>query len=114
MFACRFKSFTLLLLTAIVLVQTVGVLHRVAHSHTSNASVSVSETTVADLTRLWGEHGSLAECQIFDQVASDFLQASNLETVALLLFFAWIKTASPERYSLFERFYAARGPPFLN
>ena len=114
MFANKFKSFTLLLLAAIVLIQTVGVLHRVAHAHTSNVSVSVSEATVADITRLWGEHSSLAECQLFDQAVSDFLQTSDLAPITLPLFFVWIKTTLLDRYSLFERFYAARGPPFLN
>ena len=113
MFAKRFKSFTLLLLTAIVLIQTVGVLHRVAHAHSSNGSVSINETAMADFTRLWGEHSSLAECQLFDQAVSDFLQTANFLPVSLILTFVWIKAQSQERFSLFERFYAARGPPLF-
>lgn len=106
----------LVLLTALVLVQTMGLLHRVAHAHRTQAVVSVEAPLVSAeasdvLTRLWGEHSNLADCQLFDQACPDVLQHPPLNVVVVGAPKAWQVEVGQERFALFERFYAARGPP---
>jgi hypothetical protein len=114
----------LVLLTTLVLVQTVGVLHRVAHATGSahslpsvmmdaphEAASTTDKTTV--LTRLWGEHSSLVDCQLFDQACPDVLHHVVLDAVTVAAPQVWHLVSLQERFALFERFYAARGPPAL-
>ena len=114
----------LVLLTTLVLVQTVGVLHRVAHATGSahslpsvmmdvphEAASTTDKTTV--LTRLWGEHSSLVDCQLFDQACPDVLHHVVLDAVIMAAPQVWHLVSLQERFALFERFYAARGPPAL-
>jgi len=110
----------LVLLTTLLLVQTVGVLHRVAHAHHSASVVSTqAQTTDASnthegaalLARLWGEHSSLAECQLFDQTCPDLWLTPTMALLPLLPAPSWTALVLKERFALFERFYAARGPP---
>jgi hypothetical protein len=115
----------LVLLTTLVLVQTVGVLHRVAHATGSahslpsmtvdaaphEAASTTNKTTV--LTRLWGEHSSLVDCQLFDQACPDVLHHVVLDAVITAAPQVWYVVSLQERFALFERFYAARGPPAL-
>jgi hypothetical protein len=111
----------LLLLTALVLVQTVGVLHRVVHAHGLISASSVSqqvasvtdENLVRDLQRLWGEHSNSAECQLFDQTCPDALNTPTVLLMPLLPPIRWMTAALQERFALVQRFYAARGPPAL-
>jgi transcription termination factor NusB len=60
---------------------------------------------------LWGEHKSLTDCQLFDQACPDALQNAlhidNYITAPAI----WLGLVLLERFALFERFYAARGPP---
>jgi hypothetical protein len=115
----------LLLLTALVLVHTLGVLHRVVHAHgpiSSNCSMSgpslsqsvagvTDESLVLDLQRLWGEHSNSAECQLFDQTCPDAWHTSALLLMPALPAARWMAASLQERFALAERFYAARGPP---
>jgi hypothetical protein len=106
------RSALLVLLTALVLVQTVGVLHRVAHAQ-HQAGVNSHQPTEAHshLAAIWGEHGNSADCQLFDQTCPDLL---HVPLLAMLVFAAvpvWLAATLSERFALFERFYAARGPP---
>lgn len=108
----------LVLLTVLLLAQTLGVLHRVAHArgdalHSATTSASVSDKANA-LTSLWGEHSSLADCRLFDQACSDVLHLSLFSAVVVNAPHVWQVASCPERFSLFERFYAARGPPALS
>jgi hypothetical protein len=111
----------LLLLTALVLVQTAGVLHRVVHAHGPISASSVSqqvasvtdENLVRDLQRLWGEHSNSAECQLFDQTCQDALSTPVVLLMPVLLPASWMTAALHVRFALVERFYAARGPPDL-
>lgn len=112
----------LALLMALVLVQSVGVLHRVAHAHHSASAVSthvqVTEVTNTHegavlLARLWGAHSSLAECQLFDQMCPDLWLTPTLALLPLLPAPSWTARVLQERFALFERFYAVRGPPAL-
>lgn len=106
------RSALLVLMTALVLVQTVGVLHRVAHAQ-HQAGVNSHQPTEAHshLAAIWGEHGNSADCQLFDQTCPDLL---HVPLLAMLVFAAvpvWLAATLSERFALFERFYAARGPP---
>jgi hypothetical protein len=110
----------LALLTMLLLVQSLGVLHRVAHAHhavsVASTQVQVSGTAnthegAALLARLWGEHSSLAECQLFDQLCPDLGLIPTLALLPLLPASGWTASVLQERFALFERFYAARGPP---
>ena len=102
----------MLLLAALVLVQTVGVLHRVAHAQQSSgrATVAAAETT-GELKALWGEHSTSAECQLFDQACPDLLHTPDVAwpTSSPLAF--GVAVVFAQRFALFARFYAARGPP---
>lgn len=111
----------LALLTAFVLVQTLGVLHRVAHAHNAHpAAVSVFgvETAAASnpgmftsLQRLWGGHSNAVDCQLFDQNCPDALHTPHLVLMPVIPAHGWLAATLHERFALFERFYAARGPP---
>lgn len=109
----------LLLLTALVLVQTVGVLHRVAHAHGSHSAVTVESATarssgqdlMAGLQRLWGDHSNAVDCQLFDQSCPDVLHLPVLVVMPVMPAHRWLVATLHERFALFERFYAARGPP---
>ena len=115
----RLQRMVLVLLTALVLVQTVGVLHRVAHAHGTHMAVAVegapTEATdqdlLAGLQRLWGDHSHAVDCQLFDQSCPDALQTPVLLVMPLMPAFSWLAATLHERFALFERFYAARGPP---
>ena len=107
-----FRAVLLALLTALLWVQTVGLLHRVAHAQQSTmVSKHLTSRTSGPLAALWGEHGNSAECQLFDQACPDLLEIpvwTVLPAPALLI---WREVLLLERFALFERLYAARGPP---
>jgi len=115
------QRLVLVLLATLVLTQTLGVLHRVAHAHSKHAVVTtqvdfMAETVPGELSsgffkRLWGEHSSLAECQLFDQACPDLVHVVSLAMVVLPVTPVWTLAVLQERFALFERFYAARGPP---
>lgn len=106
----------LVLMTALVLMQTVGVLHRVAHAHNPQ-SMSVGEnfapphSILNTFQALWGEHSSTVDCQLFDQSCPDALNATAELPMPVLNPPCATAAAFLERFALFERFYAARGPP---
>jgi hypothetical protein len=115
----RLQRMALMLLTALVLVQTVGVLHRVAHAHGTHHAVAVEGATAATsgqdlmtgLQRLWGEHSHAVDCQLFDQSCPDVLHTPAWVLMPVLPAYSWLAATLHERFALFERFYAARGPP---
>ena len=115
----RLQRTALVLLTALVLVQTVGVLHRVAHAHGMQHAVAVEGATAATsgqdlmggLLRLWGDHSNAVDCQLFDQSCPDVLHTPVWGLLPLLPAHRWLAVTLHERFALFERFYAARGPP---
>jgi len=106
----------LVLLTALIMVQTVGVLHRAAHAQQSMGSLSHAAPVVVKddaslLTAIWGDHSNSAECQLFDQTCPDLLHVPVWALSAVSAVPTWTAAALSERFALFERFYAARGPP---
>ena len=106
----------LVLLTALIMVQTVGMLHRVAHAQQSagvfsHAAPAVVKDDVSLLAAIWGDHSNSAECQLFDQTCPDLLHAPVWALPAVSVMPIWMAALLLERFALFERFYAARGPP---
>ena len=106
----------LALLTALILVQTVGVLHRVAHAQQnaggwSHAMPAEAKDDVSLLAAIWGDHSNSAECQLFDQSCPDLLDTPVWALPAVTALPVWEAAELRERFALFERFYAARGPP---
>ena len=101
-----------ILVAALVVVQTVGVLHRVAHAHQSAGLAGhVASENTRVFAAVWGEHSHSVECQLFDQACPDLLDAPVWTWPVAMLAFLWRVAALSERFALFERFYAARGPP---
>ena len=106
----------LVLLTALIMVQTVGMLHRVAHAQQSagvfsHAAPAVVKDDVSLLAAIWGDHSNSAECQLFDQTCPDLLHAPVWALPVVSVMPIWMAALLLERFALFERFYAARGPP---
>ena len=104
------------LLTALILVQTVGVMHRVAHAQQSagafsHAAPAVLTDDASLLAAIWGDHSNSAECQLFDQSCPDLLNVPVWALPAVSAVPTWGAAFLTERFALFERFYAARGPP---
>ncbi len=112
----RLQRVLLFLLAALILLQTVGVLHRVAHAQqsagvVSHAAPALAGDDVSLLAAIWGEHSNSAECQLFDQACPDLLYAPFLALSLVSALPGWNAAALGARFALFERFYAARGPP---
>jgi hypothetical protein len=115
----RWQRMALVLLTALVLVQTLGVMHRVAHAHGSHSAlatehatlVATSQDLMAGLQRLWGDHSHAVDCQLFDQSCPDALHTPAFVLMPVMPALTWLAATLHERFALFERFYAARGPP---
>ena len=110
------KRALLVLLTALIMLQTVGMLHRVAHAQQSagvfsHAAPAVVKDDVSLLAAIWGEHSNSAECQLFDQTCPDLLHVPVWALPAVSVMPIWTEALLLERFALFERFYAARGPP---
>jgi hypothetical protein len=106
----------MVLLTSWILLQTVGVLHRVAHAQQSAGVFSHTAPAVVNddaslLAAIWGDHSNSAECQLFDQTCPDLLHVCVWTLPALSVMPIWMAALLLERFALFERFYAARGPP---
>ena len=117
------------LLFALVCLQTLTVVHRIVHKEsvahrvtqtlldqtvvTQKPTSSLNNTSDASkfFADLWGEHKSLTDCQLFDQACPDALQhALHIDSYIPALAI-WLGLVLLERFALFERFYAARGPP---
>ena len=109
----------LALCLTLVLMQTLGLAHRVVHANAAHGVAVTAETAVATFSqdavtvmqRLWGDHSHTADCQLFDQCCSDVLHTMATLAVPMLPAPSWLAATAYERFGLSERFYAARGPP---
>jgi len=109
----------LVLLTALVLVQTVGVLHRVVHAHSTHPVVVAAEAPLAPVTldlmgglqRLWGDHSNAVDCQLFEQSCPDAWHTPAVVLMPVLPAPGWLVAMWQARFAVLARFYAARGPP---
>jgi hypothetical protein len=70
-------------------------------------------TDLSLLANLWGEHKSLTDCQLFDQACPDTVHRSLQFVFYQPPPALWVGAVLRERFALFERFYAARGPPVI-
>ena len=109
----RMRQVLLWLLTAMVLAQTVGLLHRVVHAKRDGEVVASASlhATASSFSALWGEHSNASDCQQFDQSCPDLLFHTAWSLPVQTLPALWLLALLRERFALFERFYAARGPP---
>jgi hypothetical protein len=107
------------LVLALLWGQTLGQLHRVVHAKQAVPAASVSvvaeaATSVDSVWQgLWGEHASLADCQLFDQACPDALQHAVWVVPVLPVAVGGFTALLYARFALFERFFAARAPPVL-
>ena len=96
---------------ALVMLQTLGALHRVLHGvHGPHATVSVSEVK-SPLAALWGDHSKTSDCQSFDHAMPDGFASATLTSLTQALPALWLAMAFQERFALTERFFSSRGPP---
>ena len=108
------RRLMLSLLTALVLLQTVGVMHRVAHAQQSTGvSVHVAADTSGVLAAIWGEHSNSAECQLFDQCCPDVWHVPAIALLSAHVASVWLTAVFEDRLVQPERFYVTRGPPVL-
>ena len=116
-------------LLALVCLQTLTVVHRIVHKESvaDRVTQTLQDLAVAQqrpthlpsstaeetlfFADLWGEHKSLTDCQLFDQACPDALQHALHIDSYIPAPAIWLSLVLLERFALFERFYAARGPP---
>lgn len=119
------------LLLALVCLQTLTVVHRVLHKENvsqratqslpshgvlhkpQNEFLNPTSGITTFFADLWSEHKSLSDCQMFDQACPDTLQHALHLDIFIPPPALWMGLVLRERFALFERFYAARGPPVL-
>ena len=105
------------LVLALLWGQTLGQLHRVVHAKPATAHAVVVADAAKSLDTvwqgLWGEHASLADCQLFDQACPDALQHAVWTVPVLPLPVAGLTLTLYARFALAEHFFAARAPPLL-
>lgn len=102
----------MLLMVALWLAQTLGVMHRVAHATHFQDHVSYADVVAPHaVNSLWGDHSNASDCRVFDQNSPDLLGCSQLTLTFPFAVPTWVAIDLPVRMVLFERFYAAQGPP---
>jgi hypothetical protein len=97
------------LFVVLLLAQTMGAMHRVAHAQ-SSIEQGASEN-LEGLNSLWSNHGNSSDCQSFDQSCPDLLLLSSWHFTPTQLIPVWIVTNLQAQFSYFERFYSAQAPP---
>lgn len=101
-----------LLLAVLLLAQTIGAMHRIAHyKHADIAYAQLAVEIASPVHSLWGDHSNASDCRVFDQNCPDLLVFSNWQLSLAQSLPAWIVAVCQARFSLFERFYSAQGPP---
>ncbi|MBU6225799.1 MAG: hypothetical protein KGP13_13330 [Burkholderiales bacterium] len=127
-----FRRWLMWALLALVCLQTLTFVHRIVHQESAAQRVTqtLQDLAVAQqrpthlpsstaeealfFADLWGEHQSLTDCQLFDQACPDALQHALHIDSYIPAPAIWLGLVLLERFALFERFYAARGPPVLS
>ena len=125
------RQWMMLALLALVCLQTLTVVHRIVHKESvaDRVTQTLQDLPVAQqkpthlpsspaeetlfFADLWGEHKSLTDCQLFDQACPDALQHALHIDSYIPAPAIWLGLALLERFALFERFYAVRGPPVI-
>lgn len=101
----------LAMVLALVLVQSLGALHRLLHVGHGVHSQATSWEEKNSFAALWAEHGNASDCQSFDQAAPDVLQSAILATLVMPPPNLRLVMVLQDRFASPERFFAARGPP---
>jgi len=130
----RVRPGLLALALLVVLAQSVGLAHRLAHaSHVGVApnsltlqssaqalapgalspSCELSCASPASWGGLFGEHNSTAECQLYDQLCDDAPIAGVAQAHALAMPPTWLALGLHERVAVHARFFSARAPPLF-
>ena len=99
----------LVLCLSLVLMQTLGLAHRVVHAKVGWTTAVAHASEVSD--GLWGEHHQTSDCQQFDQSCGDALQHTVALMAALPVLPVWQASAWSACLTTFKRLYAARAPP---
>ena len=123
------RKLVMWVLVALVGLQTLSVMHRTVHQESvtqrvtqilteqidlkETLSISTSDVSVVErlLPDLWSEHKSVTDCQLFDQACPETLQYVLNLVIFTSPLAMWLSMILLERFALFERFYAVRGPP---
>lgn len=123
------RKLVMWVLVALVGLQTLSVMHRTVHQESvtqratqilteqidlkETLSISTSDVSVVKqlLPDLWSEHKSVTDCQLFDQACPETLQCALNLVIFTSPLAMWLSMILLERFALFERFYAVRGPP---
>lgn len=101
-----------MLLAVLLLAQTIGVMHRIAHSkHAESAYAQLALESTSQMHSLWGDHNNASDCRVFDQNCPDLLVFANWQLTLTQSLPTFIVALLQARFSLFERFYSAQGPP---
>jgi hypothetical protein len=103
------RSLLSVLFVVLLLAQTIGAMHRVAHAKGSGEQVA--SESLEGVNSLWGQHSNSSDCQAFDQNCPDLLVFSNWQFSLTQLIPVWIITNLQAQFSNFERFYSAQAPP---
>ena len=101
-----------MLLAVLLLAQTMGAMHRVAHyKQTESAVAHVVSENSSPINALWGDHSNPSDCRVFDQSCPDLLELSDGQISLSTSPSLWVVAGLQARFALFERFYLAHGPP---
>lgn len=101
-----------LLVLALLLAQSIGMMHRVVHANIGEPICSIKRTEAAHpLHALWGEHSHASDCRVFDQHSPDLLNHVVLQLILPMAMPMHGQLVLSARALLFERFYAAQAPP---
>jgi hypothetical protein len=103
------SSLLSVLFVFLVLAQTIGSMHRVAHGRGSLDKVAPENAHF--LNALWSNHSNSSDCQSFDQSCPDLLGLSSWQLTLTQLIPVWIIISLQAQFSNFERFYSAQAPP---
>jgi hypothetical protein len=98
------------LLVVMLLAQTLGALHKVAHARGMGGSATTESGGFID--SLWGhQQGDSSDCQAFDQSCPDLLGFSDWHLSLPESTPHWIVADAQAQFAHFERYYSSRGPP---
>lgn len=111
--AHNMRRLLLIVALALVVLQTLGVWHRVLHFAHGAPPQQTAAQTSSPLSALWGEHSKTSDCQSFDHAIPDGLQTVSLTPQAMPAPAVWWGVVFQERFALAERFFSCRGPPVV-
>jgi hypothetical protein len=103
------NSLLSVLFVVLLLAQTIGMMHRIAHA--SGSVEHVASEKASFINSLWGDHSKSSDCHAFDQSCPDLFVIAHWQQSLTQSIPEWMVVDSNAAYSNFERFYSAQGPP---